>query len=101
MCEHCWEEEGSPKIDTPEVRAAAEACRAYDDSNSYILHIIIDDWNVRDIDLDVDWAWSLWADQTEEQFFLARAAVDALRPLTERERMSALALMEGWWTTSQ
>jgi hypothetical protein len=103
VCRDCWDEEGSPAIDTPGVRLAASAVREL-----FVwcpvggaLHIVVDDWNVEDHHL----TWCLapeqmtqyGADEPEGRAAEHFAGL-ALLPLTEEERLSALALEEGFWS---
>lgn len=50
MCEGCWREYGSPKLDTPKIRYARELIdRLYDHPEGAVggyCHIVTDDWNL-------------------------------------------------------
>jgi hypothetical protein len=105
MCMSCWEREDSPTIDTPAVRRAAAAVRALHDEfcTGGYLHIVVDDWNLEDGNLNFC-ERVLRAD--EDRIGTAGLALHgnclrALRPLSEEERSSALALAEGFWQSCQ
>lgn len=124
MCSGCWEEAGKPIIDTPAVRmAAAAAAEVYEHSCvGGNLHIVLDDWNVEDGNLEfcsqcIDAAGAMpGVTETSpefhqrynakkranpdppEQLAAERACCDLLMALTEDERYSALALFDGLWT---
>jgi len=96
MCDKCWETAGSPRIETPEVHAAV-ACidPVYDESAvGGHLHILLDDWNVDDDDLE------FCEKDADPGLTVAEAAcLAAFRLLTPDQRMSALALHDGLWVT--
>lgn len=104
MCVNCWEESGSPQIDTPEVRHAA-ACVSElhrDHSTGGLLHIVVDDWNLETE--HVEWCLSEEALRCDREraphgpapeIVIDTAA--ALLVLSEEGRASALALARGFW----
>jgi hypothetical protein len=99
MCIGCWEEYGRPAIVTPAVEAAAEAV---DDMYAIhavggALHIVTDDWNLEDEDLN----WCASAENLELQDKKRldeweQRAFETLRPLTIEQRATALALAHGY-----
>ena len=93
MCGGCWDRHGRPQIQSPEVRAAAEAVSAvYDESCvGGNLHIVIDDWNIEDDHID-------WCENDAEMTAAEQECARLFRQLSEAERRSALALHEGYWT---
>lgn len=103
MCEGCWYEYGLPKIDTPAVRAAADTIRAVYNAPGGLaggnLHIVIDDYNVEDEHLEFCAARHAEHVGTDDPALVDAEArcIDALRPLTEEERVSAIALCDGYW----
>jgi hypothetical protein len=123
MCYECWEEYGKPTIDTPIVRAAAEAvAKVYETScTGGNLHIVLDDWNIKDGNLEfcskcIDGAGVMPLDGSTfegdlrynaeklanpdppEQLAAERRCCDLFQQITEEERASALALNDGFWT---
>lgn len=113
MCSNCYEEWDSPKIDTPVVRAAAEAAkRVYDFSCvGGNLHIVLDDFNIEDEHLEfcrkeIDNAPEscratgdhedgiCWC--SPEQLAAERYCYGLFMALTEDERASALGLLNGF-----
>lgn len=78
--------------DTPPVRRAAEAIRALYAvaPTGGFLHIVTDDGNVEAEHLNFCAEELADAPETGEGHILARAALDALLPLTEDERLSAI-----------
>lgn len=125
MCYGCWEKAGKPQMDTPLVRAAADAVAAlYDHEDCGAggnLHIVTDDWNVDDDSLAfclycIEHAGQMPLDDTAPEIHkryneqrrlspdapsklaVERACHDALARLTEDERYAALALEHGLWS---
>ena len=123
MCYGCWCEADNPVIDTPAVRAAAEAVQALyehpDCGAGGNLHIVTDDWNCEDESLAfclkqienkgwkddrplsprTEFMRHQWPD-SPEKLAVERKCYDALACLTEDERYSALALRRGFWSTT-
>ncbi len=114
MCESCWAEYGKPQIDNPKVREAAAIAHAFADRDLYYgnLHIITDDWNIEDKDLDfcqglIDFARSAGVGTSHEidefghsepDIVLEQQLLTAMRSMSLDERASALALIERYWT---
>lgn len=122
MCYGCWEESDKVQIDNEKVRAAVPLIEAVYDlaCTGGNLHIVLDDWNVEDGNLD-------FCDQCikgkgvmpldgstfpahlryneekrlnpdpPEQLAAERACCDAFMAMTEDERLSALALHSKFW----
>ena len=97
MCYGCWEKGGRPELDSPAIRRAVELMgKVYEFSGvGGNLHIVLDDWNIDDDDLD-------WCEQAvseggrygnhdPEQLAAERECLNALRALTMEERHSAMA----------
>lgn len=102
MCYGCWKEYGQPIIDTSEVRAAAQAIHEV-----YVhscvggnLHVVVDDWNVEDGNLAICQDAILNGGHegcTAEQLIAEQQCLDILKRLSTEERVSALALEDGFW----
>lgn len=105
MCAGCWEEEGSPQIDTPEVRAAAAAVREVYLTNCVggNLHILVDDWNAGDESLEFleSAIEDNYHERCEGGLAAERECLRLMKGLTEAERYSALALEDGLWGGEQ
>jgi hypothetical protein len=122
MCYGCWEGHDKPTIDTPLVRAAAVAAAdVYEYSGAGgNLHIVLDDWNVEDSNLEfcsacIDGAGVMPLEGSDhpahlrynderranpdppDQLAVERQCCDLFQQMTEEERVSALALFEGFW----
>lgn len=108
MCVNCWEEVGSPKIDTREVRTAAAAVvelyRGY--ITGGLLHVVVDDWNLETE--HVEWGLSTEALRCDLDSAVGEPAPEiviqtaaALLVLSEEERASALALAFGYWRSGE
>jgi hypothetical protein len=92
MCYGCWEEQGSPKIDTPEIRALAELSLGVDPFGGF--HIAVEDWNLEDDDLtfcidyetsvphEVEWGRRMLALRVDERFSVLALADKFWEPLT-------------------
>lgn len=97
MCIDCWQEAGCPTIRSEAIDRAVRAVHdLYEEHGTGgSLHIVTDDYNAADSYL----AFCVqWAKENGGGFdALERAAYDALLPLTEEERISALALHDGLW----
>lgn len=95
MCSSCWFDHGEPRIDNEGVRRAEATLGPLYDRHPVGggLHVIMDDWNVRDS--DIVFASENPLDEIE------RACLDAFRPLSEDERISALALNDRFWTIEE
>jgi hypothetical protein len=97
MCENCWKEYGSPRIDTQEIREAAILIKAVYDYHPTAgnLHCQLDDWNIDD---DFFRDYECYIENTsEEQREAEIKCFYALKILSEEERASALGLHDGYW----
>lgn len=97
MCWQCWDNAGRPQIDTLGVRAAARAIAAVYECNCVggNLHVQLDDWNLDDDQFD---EYRIYHDDTpDDQEAAERYCFGLLKALTEPERLSAVALHEGFW----
>lgn len=102
MCEHCWQELGSPQHDTPTVRHAADLVhRLYEvegQTTGGMLHIQLDDWNLDDACWSEPFADYLIDLHQRQPLSVERAIVRIFAGLSLRDRASALALASGYWT---
>ena len=104
MCVECWEDLGSPKLDTPKVReAGALIARLYEEI-SFVgspMHVQLDDWNIDGSFFSGDTLRDIYQPdyQTldDEQRALVLETHAAMCALSEDERASALALESGYW----
>jgi hypothetical protein len=126
MCYGCWEEAGKPQIDNARVRAAVSLIEdVYQHSCvGGNLHIVLDDWNVEDGNLEfcsqcIDAAGVMPLGENPPEFHVRfnsekrkhpdppdqlaaeRACCDAFKAMSETERLSALALSDGYWDAPQ
>lgn len=99
MCREYWEGYGSPRIDTVEVRRAAELIAALYERQwvGGHFHIVTDDWNLDDENVaccvaEVAAGTNAWADSPVDADLGA-----LLTAMSEEERASALGLFEGFW----
>jgi len=94
MCLDCYAAYGSPKIVTKATKAAAALVSAVYDRHPSggAGHIVFEDFNVGDDDV----SWCI--DNGNDMDDTTMAALEAFCGLTEPERMSALAIHEGWLT---
>ncbi len=106
MCDICWKEYGSPGIVTERTKACAESiAKVY--SHSSVgggLHIIVDDWNIEDSNVEF---CSRYIESSEhrkddeasnEQIRVERECLYLLKEMSLDERASALAINEGLLT---
>jgi len=93
MCEGCWEEHGSPKIDNAKVRAAARLVRRLYETfpTGGNLHIITDDWNISD--RDIEFCSGFKSEMKPDEL----ACLNAFSEMTKAERASALGLVDEFW----
>lgn len=107
MCYGCYEEYGAPTTASEAARrAAALVNRVYDFSMvGGNLHIVLDDWNIEDSNLDYcDGVLrnleagkpDQWTDINPDQNAAERECLNALRALSEKERAAALAVHSGF-----
>lgn len=97
MCLGCYIKAGSPVIVTDATKAAASLIAAIYEFSCVggNAHIVVDDWNLGDENID----WCLnealktnFHEASIKQLEAERAALTALRALTVSERYSAMAL---------
>ena len=97
MCDDCYEEYGSPTLDTVRIRATSELIRELYAMSCVggNLHIVLDDWNLSDHSIQ----WCLdeaipgnlhCADS--ETLTMERACAYLMLTMSEQERASALHL---------
>ena len=102
MCYDCYIEHGKPKILNINVRrAAASIEELYDHPDCCVggyAHIVTDDWNVDDchIDFCIKEAEKGEYDIDEEGRQLCLSVLQQMKELSEDERYSALALVDGF-----
>lgn len=89
MCEGCYEAYGRPKRITPAVLEAAPLLREADEFGA--LHIVVSDWNLEDE--HIDFCGKQASITSAEQHLL-----DILKVMSFAERVTALALAEGYLT---
>lgn len=97
MCRTCYEDYGSPAIVTDATRAAADCIhRLYEVHGAGgHLHIVVDDWNLEDGDLD--WCINkMESDPYGPVDPVERDCAHLLRAMTVEERASALAIEDGY-----
>jgi hypothetical protein len=107
MCYDCWEDiYGAPKIVNDKVRLASTLIK---DLYDYAmaggnLHVIVDDFNVGDIDFK--WHRKLIKQDRknpsdfsmgEPQYFIENSILDLFEQMTIEERASALGLHDGYF----
>jgi hypothetical protein len=101
MCRTCWDGAGAPTIDNERVRAAVSLVREVYEWNGAggNLHIVLDDWNTEDSNLDFceGWIASHEHECSRGQIEAERACLAAFRAMTEYERDSCLGLRDGFW----
>lgn len=89
MCYGCWEEADKPMWDTPQVRALAACLKQVGPFGA--LHIFVDDWNCEDSNIRFCMGLDgITPDEMKICEFVLGMPVD--------ERISALALADGFWT---
>lgn len=98
MCYTCYTEYGLPKIDNSYVRNAASLIKKLMCASLH-LHIILDDWNIEDEHLDYcnDLIEKDNGETCESHLTEERTCINALRYLSIYERVSALAIAEGYF----
>ncbi len=101
MCNGCWEEYGNPRLKTPLVLEAQPLIRAVYDWHlaGGNLHIVLDDWNLEDANLDFceKQVRTPDPDVPPEQIEAETKCLAVFRKMSEDERASALALYEGFF----
>jgi hypothetical protein len=102
MCYGCYEEAGRPAIITPTTQGMAELIqRLYDMPDGCVgghAHIVLDDWNLEDGDIDycLEVAKENKHGYDPEQVSLEITILTHLKRMTEDERYSSLALVDGF-----
>lgn len=102
MCQSCWRESGSPKIDNQKVRDAqpliSDVYEFHGAGGS--LHIVLDDSNIDDS--DINFCLTSIAENKRgyppEQIEAERKCGEHFLSMTVEERSSALALSSGYWS---
>ena len=98
MCRHCWEECGSPRVDTPRVRNAARLCaEVFEQGDHPRVHSVLSEWNLGNVSL----SWALDEVQSAPDSSARDVELECLfklQALSLEGRASALALAEGWWS---
>lgn len=104
MCEECWAKLGNPDVRTPNTFKTVKAIRKLycmpECGAGGPLHILTDDWNVRDHDIDFC-TQSLEEDRNEfsqEVNNISNEILDLIRPMTVEERYTVLAIESGFIT---
>ena len=94
MCIACWRGAGEPRIVNPAVRKAAQAIAALYERHAAggQMHIVTDDWNADDDNLDF-----CFKHRPGSMDSLELACYEAMRQLSVEERYSALALEGGFF----
>jgi hypothetical protein len=98
MCYSCYEEYGKPSI----INEKTKHCSALIDSINYAgghAHAVIDDFNFEDS--DIDFCLKECTKDSSDMFTRERLAIQVklltlMKSLTFDERVSALAINEGW-----
>jgi hypothetical protein len=103
MCQYCWAKCGAHKIDNDQVReASALIAGVYEYSGvGGNLHIAIDDFNLEDDALEFCAGAIRDSESTGEyesgQCDAERLCLEKLKAMSLEERVSALALHDGFW----
>lgn len=88
MCYGCFLQYTDRPVITEGVNAAVALLRGQD-TNTRLLHVIVEDMNVEDC-----WFMHTPAYDAAEQW--ERDVFDALKPLSEAERATAIAIVDGY-----
>lgn len=100
MCRGCWEEYGKPMENAPGIKELVEAIEdvyEFVSSNGGPLHVILDDWNIDDDNVNNE-CYDEWVDKEEDDpQGLGRMCLDLLRAAPLSQRASALAFYDGFW----
>jgi hypothetical protein len=102
MCQECYIENGSPRIDNEKTQKAADLIDAvYSLPNGGAggyAHIVLDDWNLDDssIDLCIEAAKEGKYDLGEEVQKASLECMQFMKELTMEERASAMAITSGY-----
>lgn len=98
MCMDCWENYGSPRLDTDAVRVVVGLIEQVYDYNAAGggAHIVLDDWNIEDD--DIRWCIDNLSECSEAgpERVVTMECLSALLGLTLPERASALAMVDGF-----
>jgi hypothetical protein len=99
MCLGCYEEAGKPKIYNDKVKEAVNLIKEVYEHSCVggNLHVQIDDYNLSD-DFFKDEEMEVYDENAPaEQIAIERQLYALLRIMTEQERVSAVALYDGFW----
>lgn len=99
MCQNCYDNYGKPKIiNTNTIEAARLISSIYDFSLSGgYAHIVVDDWNLEDSHIDFCFRYMETVEDADEVLLgVTRRALRRLKDLSMDERVSALAIHEGF-----
>lgn len=96
MCRGCFEEYGSPSIFNEKTAEGARLVAALYEVNCVggAAHIVTDDWNVEDD--NVQWCLDNLDKYWQSELAEAKAVLEAFRAMTVDERVSALAINAGY-----
>ena len=99
MCHSCWEQFGSPVLDTPIVRAAVALIgRVYElHVTGGGVHCIVDDFNIEDEYIERDG----YPGNTPDQIEAEERLVALFETMTILERASALAMYHGYTSVEE
>lgn len=98
MCYQCYIDSGKPEVVNDRVKSAAAAItKLYEHPDCGVggyAHIVVDDWNTEDGNIDYCLMEALGGkyDIDEEGRQLCIEVLNKLKPLTEDERITALAI---------
>lgn len=97
MCRVCYENYGSPRIvNSRTLEAAANIKRVFEQSAvGGNLHIVVDDWNLDDDNLQYG-IRNAKDDPDKEKGEVELACAELLMSMPMDERASAMAISEGW-----
>lgn len=102
MCETCWSERGSHKIVSEKTTKAAELIQAIYDSEDGgaggYAHIVVDDWNLEDESIDFSLNAINEGDLAAETGHACLECLTFLKGLTWEERVSAMAIQNGYFS---
>ena len=102
MCTSCWAEYGSPTIDSDEIRKAALLICQLHESEIVggMLHVQLDDFNIDGSLFENPFDDFLLELHGREPLDVEVEIAEVMNALSDEERASALALANGYWSTS-